>query len=257
MSVGPSAFLAALLGAAGLLAATGGPAPAQGIGPAGSCRLALALGLDISASVDEAEYEIQRRGLVQALQDPQVREAFLTQEGAVYLLVYEWSGWQQQDVIFPWRRINGPRDLDDAASVMQEHRRPMLTLSTALGRALRFGAEQFRTLPEPCARQVIDISGDGANNQDVPPAEVRATGVLDGITVNGLAIRGADPDPAFYYLDEVIHGPGAFVMEAEGGFDDFPRAIRAKLLREVSPNMIVGAAEGAEAAAAGAPRARQ
>lgn len=243
MSVG---LAAALLGAAALLAAPG--ASAQGVGPAGPCRLALVLGLDISASVDEAEYEIQRRGLVYALQDPAVREAFLTQAGSVHLLIYEWSGWQQQDVVFPWRRIGSERDLDDAASVMMEHRRPMLTLSTALGRALRFGAAQFRALPEPCDRRVIDISGDGANNQDITPAEIRASGALDGITVNGLAIRGADPDPAFYYADEVIHGPGAFVMEAKGGFDDFPRAIRAKLLREVSPSLIVGAAEGAEAA---------
>ena len=242
--IGPAC--AALLGAAAFLAAgTGGAAAQGGDKP---CRLALALGLDISASVDEAEYEIQRSGLVYALQDDAVREAFVTQHGPVWLLIYEWSGWQQQDVVFPWRRIDGAADLDAAAAIMAAHRRPMLTLSTALGRALRFGAAQFRDLPERCARRVIDLSGDGANNQDVTPAEIRASGALDGITVNGLAIRGADPDPAFYYADEVIHGPGAFVMEAKGGFDDFPRAIRAKLLREVSPNLVVGAAEGADAA---------
>ncbi|MGG7568535.1 DUF1194 domain-containing protein [Rhodovulum sp. DZ06] len=214
------------------------PAPARAEG----CRLALALGFDISASVDPAEYAIQKGGLVSALLNPEVRAAFLGRPGRVWLTVFEWSGWQQQDMALPWTPIDTGADLDAVAARMAAHRRPYDTLSTALGVAMRFGAAQLAAAPEPCARRVLDLSGDGAGNEAEPPGAVRRAPALRGITVNGLAIRGADPDPAAYYRDHVIHGPGAFVMEARGGFADFPEVLRRKLLRETAPPMILGAA---------------
>lgn len=229
---GGRAAALALLAAAALLAP----------GRAAACRLALALAMDISASVDSIEYEIQRGGLVAALADPELREALLSQEGEVWLTVYEWSGWQQQDVVLPWMRLAAPQDIDRAAAAMAAHQRPYRSLSTAIGEALRFGARRFDHLPERCARQVIDVSGDGASNQATPPAEVRRSGILSDITVNGLAIRGASPDPAEFYAREVIHGPEAFLMEATGGFVDFPAVLLRKLLREVRRPMILGRA---------------
>jgi hypothetical protein len=218
-------------------------APAQA-----ACRLALALGMDISASVDSAEYEIQRGGLHDALRDTEIRAAILGQEGLaqsegdVWIAIYEWSGWQQQDMLAPWTALRTLGDIDALAARVAAHERPYDSLSTAIGVAMLYGARLFETLPEPCARRVIDLSGDGANNQDMAPSLVRGVAALAGITVNGLAIRGEDPDPAIHYRQEVIHGPGAFVIEARAGFPDFPDAIRAKLLREIRPPMIVGRA---------------
>ena len=82
------------------------------------------------------------------------------------------------------------------------------------------------------SRRVIDISGDGVNNHGAGPDWYAAQGMLEGYTVNGLAIRGALPDPAEYYQDKLIHGPGAFV-EVAADFQDYARAILRKLLREL------------------------
>ncbi len=90
-----------------------------------------------------------------------------------------------------------------------------------------------------CARQVIDISGDGENNDGVGPDYFRAQGKLDGITINGLVVQGAFPDPAPYYRDYVIQGPGAFLALARH-FDDYPSVIIGKLLREIGHELILG-----------------
>lgn len=210
-------------------------------GEAAACRLGLALGLDISSSVDAGEYEIQRGGLVAALRDGEVRDALLGQDGEVRIAVYEWSGYAQQDLLTDWTALTSPADIDGLAARIAAHERPYAEFSTAIGKAVEFGAALMARLPTPCDRLVIDLSGDGENNEGPGPHALRRSGLLDGVVINGLVIRGADLDPVAYYRTQVISGPGAFLMIAEGGFADFPAAIRRKLLREARPDIVAGA----------------
>ena len=109
-----------------------------------------------------------------------------------------------------------------------------------MGKALQYGAILLASAP-PCARRVIDISGDGVNNDGVGPGYFRDKGLFNGIVINGLAIQGAEPDPAEYYRRNVMHGPGAFIALARD-FGDYPSVIIGKLLREVAAEMVLGAA---------------
>jgi len=208
-------------------------------GRAAGCKLALVLALDISSSVNQREYGIQLQGLAQAFRTPEVAEAILTPEGAgIAAIVYEWSGYNQQDVVIPWVMLDSKSAIADFADRLAIHRRPYSDLTTALGKAIQYGAGLFARAPS-CTRQVIDVSGDGENNDGVGPEYFRARGALDGITINGLVVEGATPDPVPYYRDHVIQGPGAFLALARD-FDDYPSVIIGKLLREIDQEMILG-----------------
>lgn len=199
---------------------------------ASACATALALGLDVSYSVDAAEHRLQTGGLAAAFRHPDVIDAILSADG-VMVAVYEWSGFFQQDVIIGWTWLGDQDAIEAFAQRIDGHRRGREDWPTALGRAVEFAARLHDTNPRDCARRVIDISGDGVNNHGVAPDWYARRGVLDGFTVNGLAIRGSEPDPAEYYRRHLIHGPGAFVETADG-YEDFPRAIVRKLVRELA-----------------------
>src|SRR5919106_147362 len=103
---------------------------------------------------------------------------------------------------------------------------------TAIADALQFAAEEVVGGPYHGARRVIDVSGDGPTNAGGDPDPIRDAAVLAGITINGLAILNESPTLDRYYAEHVIGGPDAFIMSASD-YDDFARAIRLKLLREI------------------------
>jgi hypothetical protein len=218
----------ALLALAVLAAA---PAKAQG------CRLALSLALDVSSSVDAAEYALQRDGLAAALMAPEVRSAFLAVPGqAVALQVYEWSGRNQQVVRQQWTLIADEADLDRIAGVIATQARSYAQYPTALGFAMGFGARALAERPE-CRQHTLDVSGDGTNNDGFAPDVARREFPFRGITVNGLVI-GANRDTLRRYFEQfVIQGPGAFV-ESAADYSDFERAMRRKLLRELGVGQV-------------------
>lgn len=204
-----------------------------------SCKLALALGLDVSSSVDSDEYRQQVDGLAAALTAPKVIDAILQPEGShIAVTVYEWSGYQQQDVIVGWTVLDTPAAIGALAQHLKAHRRLYAEFPTALGKGVEFGALLLDSGPT-CTRRTIDISGDGQNNVGVGPEYFAGTGLLDDITVNGLVIRGAVPDPVPYYQSSVRHGEDAFVIVAEG-FSDYRRAMEEKLLREIEAQLVIG-----------------
>lgn len=210
-----------------------GPAAATG------CKLALALALDISSSVNAREYRIQMNGLAAAFETPEVIEAILTPEGAhIAVATYEWSGYQQQDLVTGWEILDSRERVLSYAARLKAHQRRYREFPTAIGKSVEFGARLLRQAPA-CGRYVLDISGDGENNDGVGPEAFREQGLLDGITINGLVIQGAYPNPAIYYRAHVMQGPGAFVALARN-FDDYPAVMIGKLLREIGQEMIVG-----------------
>ncbi len=189
-----------------LAVAAPAPAPAQG----GACRLALAFALDVSASVDEAEYRLQLDGLAAGLLDPAVRAAILSPGGGVAMAAYEWSGARQQVMIASWTLIATGPALDAFAARLTTHRRRYGEFPTAVGAALGFGAVLLGNAPT-CQRRVIDISGDGLSNDSFGPTAAYREFDFDGVTVNGLVIGGEDLELISFYQFYVAHGPDAFV----------------------------------------------
>lgn len=209
------------------------PAPAA----AQACRIALSLGLDVSSSVDAAEYALQTRGLAAALRDPEVADAFLAVPGTVVALhVYEWSGRRQQTVTLDWTRIATADDLADAAARIETRPRSFVRHATALGDAILFGAAALAERPE-CAEPILDVSGDGETNDGTSPLVAKRSPLFERITVNGLVIGVTRRILKRHYETFVIHGPGAFVEMADD-HADFSRAMRRKLIREVQPKAV-------------------
>jgi len=210
---------------------------------AAECRQALALGLDVSLSVDAKDFILQRDGLARALLEPAVMSALQPIAGTyVELAVYEWSGQYDQRVIVDWTRIDGPEVLIDLANTLRTSPQMARTGRTALGSALLYGADMLRQRAH-CAKRTLDISGDGKNNNGTPPEQVTAAVAGQGITVNGLVI-GFKPGEVFfgeadvvtltrYFAENVITGPQAFV-ESVAGFENYKSAMVRKLLRELA-----------------------
>ena len=205
--------------------------------PAGAdCRLALALAVDVSRSIDSQDYVIQTDGLAAALEDREVRSAIFGPEGEVALAIYYWSGKGYQDLVQPWVILDGPEALDAAIWEIRRTPRPEAPLATALGNALSYGLDLMAEAPD-CERRVIDVAGDGRNNDGISVARTYEREDFTGITVNGLAVGEHEADIVEYYAGEVIRGPGAFV-ELAPRQTDYPDAIRRKLLRELEGPMI-------------------
>jgi len=203
------------------------PAQAQ------SCGLALVLSTDVSSSIDAEEFSLQMKGIAQAFRNPVLRDALLGQSNdPVVATVVQWSGYQHQTQDVPWTRLDTENAIAGFASATADIPRGAQDQPTALGKGLEFSAKLLHAMP--CTRRVIDLSGDGITNWAVEPSYFAERGVFDGITINGLVIKGATPDPEAYYRENVARGPGAFVIVAET-YDAYPEAILEKLLREIVP----------------------
>lgn len=196
------------------------------------CALSLVMAVDVSSSVDEEEYELQMRGLANALRDDEVRQA-IRFSGGIQLMAFEWSGRNQHVDILPWAYLAADSAVFAAADIIETHPRRYTDYPTALGFALGYASVQMQRAPLGCSRQVVDVSGDGVSNAGYEPFLAYENFAFDGVQVNGLVIAGSEPDPVAYYRAKVIHGPGAFV-EVAANFQDYERAMKRKLLREIN-----------------------
>jgi uncharacterized protein DUF1194 len=208
--------------------------------PAAACRLALALAIDVSSSVDAREDALQRGGLAAALLAPEVEAAFFAGDRPVALAVYEWSGRYNQTLVLEWLLIETPADLLRAATIIGRSKRGYDDYPTAIGYALGYGAGLLARAPA-CLSQTIDIAGDGENNDGFGPGAAYAEFPLGGVTVNGLVVNAGEYEAELnlieYYRAEILYGPGAFLQVAQG-FDDYERAMRRKLERELRPKAV-------------------
>lgn len=207
-------------------------------GAARACSLELILALDVSGSIDGAEFTLQTDGLAAALEHARLAAAVEALPGGMLLTVTHWSGVSRQSQMIPWRKVNTAAELDAAAHEIRTAGRAWRNFSTAIGEALQHARAVSEAAPEDCDRKVVDVSGDGVSNEGRAPGAVSAQLAAEGYTINGLVIRGAQPDPLEQYMHEVIAGPGAFVEVAES-FEDYPRAILRKLLREIDQPLMI------------------
>lgn len=202
-------------------------------GMARACDVALLLAVDISGSVDAQEYALQMDGLAAALADPSVADALVRAKAAV--MVMHWTGGSRQDIVVPWTRITSHQEVEALKSATMGAQRQWYNYATAIGAALKFAVIQFDAVPD-CKRRVIDVSGDGRNNEGSDPVGMRPVLQAAGVTVNGLAIEADESSLAAYYRDHVASGALSFVMVARD-FSDYPDRIRQKLLREVTAQL--------------------
>jgi hypothetical protein len=204
----------------------------------------LILAVDVSRSVDTEEQELQFRGYEAAFRDARLAEGIAGAPlGAIAVMFFTWSGWNQQEIVVPWTRLDGPAACHGFADAIAAAPRKT-HLYTSISGAMDFAARQFGQGFEG-TRKVVDISGDGVNNSGHPVAEAREEALAQGIVLNGLAVMDNTPLPPVlaaglppldeYYRDEVIGGPGAFLVVAEG-FESFEAAVRRKIIREIALN---------------------
>lgn len=213
------------------LVAAGIALQALGPLPAAACTVALLLTIDVSGSVDRGEYRLQVDGLASALADPEVADALLLGQAA--LGVVQWSGTGKQTFSMPWRRMLSPGDVVAFAEASRRLPRAYTGSDTAVGEAIGFSARQFAAVAD-CRRKVIDISGDGPQNAGSPLAEGREAAAAAGIEINAIAIEDVGRSiPITEFYRRYVITPNGFVVTARS-LEDYPRAIREKILREVA-----------------------
>ena len=208
---------------------------------AASVDVELILAVDVSYSMDMDELAIQREGYAQAIVSKEFLQALKSlPNGKIAVAYFEWAASNDQKIIIPWRVIDGPETADAVADEILKT--PIRRASrTSISGAIYFAMPLFEANPYRGVRRVIDISGDGPNNNGAPVAGARDEALAKGITINGLPIMVKEPSYStmdidnldFYYEDCVIGGPGSFVVSIKDR-EKFKEAIRTKLLLEVA-----------------------
>ena len=222
--------------------------PASFPSDAFACRLGLVLAIDVSRSIDSAEYALQFRGLASAFRDERIQAAILAEGRPVAVSAFQWSGTAHQEIVANWSLLLTPDDVENFAVRLEGQGRTKYGQKTAIGSALEFGHELLARVPN-CSRLVMDVSGDGYNNEGPRPAYIYQVNNFSGVTVNALVIGGlVRPKLTRYFEEVVIRGSGAFAISTRG-FVDYFDAIRRKLLRELKDGDVV-----AEAALGGRQR---
>lgn len=204
-------------------------------------ELELVLAIDVSASVNDDEYILQRSGTAAAFRDPDVQQAVAMAPGGIAVSVFHWASAGYQVVAIPWTRLHSRESLHAFADAVERMPRRISGGGTMIHAALDFAHRLFDKSPVTGRRRVIDLSGNGEAD-DVPATlEVRDGIVASGVVINGLAIEELKADLTSFFRGHVIGGPGAFVETARD-FDDFSRAMLQKLLREIGDQRISRAA---------------
>jgi Ca-activated chloride channel family protein len=194
-----------------------------------ACDTALILTIDVSNSIDTAEYRLQTDGLADALRDPEIIETMVASEN--YLTVVQWSGVDKQTVSIPWTQMRTALDVEGFAQKSRLMERAFVLSDTAPAEAIYFSLGLFDQVPE-CNRYVIDVSGDGTPNGGSDTRAARNAAERAGVTINGIAIESMGLAITNFFRGAVITRDG-FVMTART-HREYPQTIRAKILREIS-----------------------
>ena len=195
--------------------------------------LLLVLSADISRSVDAQKFKLQREGYAAAISDPQVvRLMRAGPHKKIAMCFVEWSGDKNVTLVVEWQSISSQADANEFAGKVVAAPRLFLD-RTSISSGIDFSMTQLGRCPYGADRRVIDISGDGQQNEGRYPSDARDETVARGITINGLPILAVEGGLDRHYQNFVIGGTGAFMIAA-ATFGDFADAIRRKLIREIS-----------------------
>lgn len=222
--------------------------PAAGLVPTRAAEpvdLLLVFAADVSRSIDHPKFQLQREGYAAAISDARVLDAIRAgRYGRIAVCFVEWSGFGAQKLVIDWMAIGNVDSARQFGDRILEAPRSFAD-RTSISGGLEFAMAQFERAPFEAARRTIDVSGDGTNNSGRGVTVVRDEIVGQGVTINGLVILSESPtsfNPEHtnppgglekYYRDNVIGGPGAFVLAAEN-FGSFGKAILNKLIAEIA-----------------------
>ena len=214
--------------------------------------LLLVLAADVSRSVDHAKFQLQREGYAAAISDKRVLDAISSgRHRRIAICFIEWSGASAQQVVIDWTVIRDESSARKFGDQLLELRRSFAE-RTSISGGIDFSMMQLERAPFQSGRRTIDISGDGTNNSGRDVTLARDAAVAKGVTINGLVILSERPmawNPEHtnppgglvnYFRDNVIGGPGAFVVAAEN-FKSFGQAIIKKLIAEIAEAPAVAA----------------
>ena len=193
------------------LLAAAAPAAAQS-----AADLQLVLAVDASGSVDAYRFELQKQGYVAAFRHERVLQAIRSGPNqAIAVTMVQWTGPIMQIQVVPWSRIGDDESAGALAAAIERAPRRLFGGGTSISGAIDHGATLFAQNPFRATRRVIDISGDGSNNRGRSVNSARDDAVAAGIGINGLPILALEPDLDRYYYNNVIGGPGAFMVVAK------------------------------------------
>ncbi len=197
--------------------------------------LALILAIDVSGSVNAERWELQRRGYESAFNSPEVMQSITSgPHKAIAVTMVEWSGQNHQRQVVEWTVIDDQVSAATFASLMAEAPR-VYSDWTSISAALDFVVPLFKRSGVTAGRNIIDVSGDGVNNQGRPIDDARADALAKGIVINGLPILSDYDALDGYYEDHVIGGAGAF-LEVVKDYSSFSKGVLSKLVREIAGN---------------------
>ncbi len=234
-----AAFVAGMVGAGIGCAVSSTGARAENV------DLLLVLAADVSRSIDEDEFDLQRKGYAAAITDPEVLRAIVGgRHHGIAVTFIEWSGAEEQKVIVDWTVVRDGEAAGGVAATMLAAPRSFLG-RTSISAAIDFAMERFAAAPAETEKRIIDISGDGTNNAGRAITEARDQAVAAGVTINGLAITNTQANPGYafhtqppgglpkYYEENVIGGSGAILFHVDN-FASFADAITRKLVTEIA-----------------------
>ena len=208
------------------------PAPAQT-----AVDLQLVLAVDVSGSVNQTRFELQRDGYVAAFRNARVLETIQSgQHQAIAVTMVQWTGPALQMHVVPWTRVADAGSADAFATAIAAAPRQLFGGGTSISGAIDYAVTLFPQNRFRGTRRIIDISGDGSNNRGRSVNFARDEAVAAEIGINGLPILSLEPDLDGYYERNVIGGPGAFVMAAKD-YEAFADAILKKLITEIAGNV--------------------
>lgn len=210
-----------------------------------SVDVAVIFAADVSRSIDDDEFKLQRQGYAAAVTSPQVLKAVAAgRRGAIAICFVEWSGPEEQQVVVDWTVVRDGESAAGFAATLLSAPRSFVG-RTSISAALDFSRAYFAKSGITAERRVIDVSGDGTNNSGRPVLDARAETLAAGITINGLAIINEHPNPGYfahtqppeglpaYYEHNVVGGPGGFLLVVQD-FKSFGEAITQKLVNEIA-----------------------
>jgi hypothetical protein len=198
--------------------------------------LLLVLAVDTSGSVNQTRFELQKQGYAQAFRNQRVLNAIRsggTQSIAVTMT--QWTGPLQQIQVLPWTLLKDEASLNNFAAAIESTERHLFSGGTSISGAIDHAMTLMPKSPYRGMKQVIDVSGDGSNNRGRDVTSARDAAVRDGIVVNGLPILALEPYLDRYYFENVIGGPGSFMIPAET-YEAFGDAVLRKLVLEIASN---------------------
>ena len=196
--------------------------------------LQLVLAVDASGSVNDVRFQLQKQGYAGAFRHPRVLSAIRQgMNQSIAVTMTQWTGPSLQAHVVPWTLLKDQASVLAFANAIEKAPRELFSGGTSISGAIDHAMLLLPDSPHKGIKRVIDVSGDGSNNRGRPVTDARDDAVRAGVVINGLPILALEPYLDRYYFNNVIGGPGSFMIPAET-YEKFAEAVLRKLVLEIA-----------------------